>query len=144
MIENYEAWGTLVRKWAFGDDPEYPLPRDLSDVKAQCIKIAAAMDLIVAEPAPRWEAVIKFPDTMSGLAILQNSREVLAIRLPAKKAVEEVIARLSDPQNIAEPYPLPAFYAEQFGQAPLRFRDADEKKKFLTKRIGDYSVSNCA
>ena len=143
MIVSYEAWGTLVQKWAIGDDPDFPLPRDLSDVKDQCSKIAEAMDLTTEGDVPRWRAVIDLPDTMSGLAILQNSREVLAIRLPAKKAVEEVIGRMSDPLHSGDAYPLPNFYADQFGHASLRFRNADEKRKFLSMRIGDYSVSNC-
>jgi hypothetical protein len=142
MIENYDAWGTLVQKWALGNDPQYPLPRDLTDIKNQCSKMAEKMGL--SAPGERWRAVINLPATMTGLAILQNSQEVLAIRLPAKKAVEDVLARMGDGQHGNEAYPLPEFYSEQFAGHPrLRFRDQEDKKRFLTKRIGDYSVSNC-
>lgn len=145
MIKNFEAWGALVQKWALGNDPEYPLPRDLDDIKDQCTRIAQANNLTTEGDVPRWRAVIDLPDTVTGLAILQNSQEVLGIRLPAKKAVEEVLNRLDNPeaQPTQDPYPLPSFYAAAFGNATLRIRTPDEKKAFLTLRIGDYSVSNC-
>jgi hypothetical protein len=147
MIENYDAWGSLVEKWARGNDRKYPLPRDLDDIKKQCIKMAVEKELTTEGDAPLWRAVINLPDTMKGLAILQNSQEVLAIRLPAKKALEEVLKPFESqaaPRRGEDPYPLPPFYATAFGNASLRVRTNDEKKAFLLRRIGDYSVSNCA
>jgi hypothetical protein len=150
MIRNYLAWGKLVQHWALGDDPAFPIPRDLEELTRQCAAMATQLNLDIAT-GPKWEAIIKLPDTIKGMAVLQNTSEVLAIRLPAKSALNDVMAGLNPPPGqLSQDYDLPAFYSEQFGNAELDFKETGndgkraDKLAFLAKRIGDYSVSNCA
>jgi len=127
-------WGKLVKSWATGKNyidataHVFSVPRDLKDLLDQCQSIGLTVTISR-----------KFPNDHLGIAILQNSREVVGIRLPPRDLVLETEAALG--QNEAA-YPLPGFYEQFFGR-PLPALSKDDQLQFHAARIGDYSIQHC-
>lgn len=126
-------WGQLVRTWAtgapqpgefLGEDPALlQRPTTLDELRDRCralgisINITGFTSLTISQP----------PD-----------RNTFAIHLPAKDAVNDVIASF----NADGPYGIPAFYSKLFG-APAPDLAKDKKIEFQALRIGDYTIGNC-
>jgi hypothetical protein len=125
-------WGKLVKSWATGKnyfDPAKPapaLPRTLGELKAQCDTHGVGVTI---------------PASLKGLAFMQYSADVLAIKLPPKSMVEESEAEFAQ----GGAYQIPAFYNTFYAQSgsPLNLTTKDQKMDFHAARIGDYSVRNC-
>ena len=122
-------WGKLIKSFATGTNyispggPPIPVPRTLDGLKQLCVDVG----LVVAIPANH-----------TGLAILQLSEEVFAIRLPPKSMVEESEADFAAGGN----YAVPKFYND-FYQKTLVLTTLAQKMDFQAARIGDYSIRMC-
>jgi hypothetical protein len=120
-----ELWGKLVKTWATGknyldDGRNYPIPRDLEEFKTQCADAQVGLTL---------------PKRVTGIIVTQPSEEVLLLRLPPKKLIEE-----SEEALKTEPYSLPDFYVTIFGgNQPV----VANKLLLHAQRIGDYTMANC-
>jgi hypothetical protein len=116
-----KAWGKLVKRWARG---EQAIPRDLAELKDQIDKAG------MREP--------DCPSFITDLAIIQNPRNVLTIRIPPKELIntgeDKVMA------NLTQPYPLPEFYNAFFRDPPPV---GEEKRDLHSARIGEYAVNSC-
>ena len=128
-----ENWGKLVKTWATGKSyfptvsvDKLPVPRTIADLKAQCALPGVNVDITI-------------PASFTGLTVIQHSPETIALRLPAKKMVEDAEAQFAQPNST---YTLPNFYKQYCG--PLQpLPNAEAKKLFQALRIGDYSISTC-
>lgn len=126
-------WGRLVKTWATGVSylpgvavTQLPVPRTLQDIRDQCALQGVQVDITI-------------PASMTGLAVVQHSKETMVLRLPTKAMVEAAEAEFSAPGTT---YTLPVFYSTFCG--PLHGADTpDQKKLFQALRIGDYSIGNC-
>ncbi len=135
-ISDYSQWGKLVKSWATGKnyfadegfDP-FPVPRTLTDVQDRCKHVGVVLTL---------------PPSVTGLAMVEYSPEVLTIKLPPKAMVEQSETEIGNDGN---PYPIPDFYDDfyaTFANAdPLNITDGGKRMEFHAARIGDYSVQDC-
>ncbi|MBR1213624.1 hypothetical protein [Bradyrhizobium sp. JYMT SZCCT0180] len=123
-------WGKLVKSWATGKNyiaPERPapaIPRTMEELLAQAADIGL---------------IIKFPDDMVGLEIVQYSSQTAVIKLPPKSMIEDTEADLNKKDAL---YPMPRFY-EDFFSAPLPEMRKAGLLDLHAARIGDYSIRNC-
>lgn len=132
MVDDYVKWGKLVKSWATGknyvDPPKaaLPLPRTLAELKDQCDSIGL---------------VVQIPASLTGVAMMQYSPDILIVKLPPKSLVEAVEAEIG--QGAA--YQIPRVYDEFYGRygAPLRLPDQATKMEFHAARIGEYSINHC-
>jgi hypothetical protein len=132
-VDDDIKWGKLVKSWATGRNyfdqtkPAPALPRTLDELKQQC----SAIGLSVTIPALH-----------KGLAIVQYSAEVLAIKLPPKSMVDDAETELGRGGDYEFPRMYNDFYT-RYG-TPLRLPDLPSKMDFHAARIGEYSIGNCA
>lgn len=128
-IEDYEAFGKLVKCWSTGDKKYfkgkvYPVPKNLAEFVQQCADAGVGL---------------KLPKSITGFSISMFDNSTLYMRVPPKERVlasEAVIAEGGD-------YSLPYFYGDiAFGGAQPKVAQGD-KMKFHASRIGDYTISYC-
>lgn len=132
-VDDDIKWGKLVKSWATGKNyfdptkPANPLPRTLDELKQQCASVGLGINI---------------PAVSKGLAFIQYSAEVLAIKLPPKSMVEEAEIDFTHGGH----YAVPKFYDDFYGRfgTPLTLPDMATKMDLHAARIGDYSVRMCA
>lgn len=139
MVERVEilddvTWGQLVKTWATGTSylpsgyvpPHYP--RTIAEFHDQC----------AAAKGTTTNQITKVPASMTAIAVLQYSEQVVVVRLPPKSMVEAVEAELQSGAS----YPIPKFYDNAYHMT-LTLDSAAEKLDFQAARIGDYSIRQC-
>jgi hypothetical protein len=130
-------WGNLVKTWATGrntylEDGPYPVPQSLAELKQQLAQSGAGT----------------VPDEVKSVQFIvpADHPSLLLILLPAKEAIDEVEAELSTMKQqaaggSASPvYPLPAFYKDDAWGSDPKVADWE---KFVTERIGEYTILQC-
>lgn len=128
-ISDEILWGKLVKSWATGRNyivqggavPK--IPRTMDELQAQATDIGLT---------------IRFPDGMTGLAVISYSPHTVVLKLPPKSMVEETEQEL----QAGNSYPWPAMY-DNFYNAPLPAMDLAKRMDLHAARIGDYSIRNC-
>jgi hypothetical protein len=121
QVNDYDAWGELVRSWAMETAPP---PTTLDDLKSQCR--AAGID-------------ISIPSFIDKMDVVRMPKNTLLLRLPAKETVTLVEQELRAP---GAKYPVPAYYDIAYGHV-LSVPDPDKRVALQTCRIGEYSISMC-
>jgi hypothetical protein len=114
-------WGKLVKRWARGEQTK---PQDLVELKQQ-IEDAGMQE-------PDW------PSFITDLAIIQNPRHILTIRIPPKELIDEGEAEVM--ANPGAVYPLPTFYNDFFRDPPVV---GEDKRDLHSARVGEYAVNSC-
>lgn len=110
-IHDYRAFGRLIADYATG---EKPWPASLEGLKHATQGIAT------------------IPDDYKALQVIQASEEVLLLRLPPQRMVEQSLAKYGE--GSAADYPLPGFYDDK---DELTMRD------FFLSRVADYTIAVC-
>ncbi len=134
-VGDYLNWGRLVKTWATGDDHvgdgnPYPRPSNLEEFKRQ---------------TQQAKCGVVIPDGVTKLVIVQGDSDTLVLRLPSAEmidATEQQIEGLAANRSSA-PYPLPDFYLEAWSSYQKAF-DLDELLEFNDRRVGEYTINNCA
>lgn len=135
-VGDYLNWGRLVKTWATGDDhvgdgKPYPRPGNLEEFKRQTLQAKCG---------------VVIPDGVTKLVIVQGDSDTLVLRLPSAEmidATERQIQELAADRSGA-PYPLPGFYLDAWGSYPQKTFDRDELLMFNDRRVGEYTINNCA
>jgi hypothetical protein len=66
------------------------------------------------------------------------------VRLPSKRVLEAIQGQLEHAASVQqEPYPLPAFYQENWKPAGQKALAKDELLKMHCRRIGEYTINTC-
>jgi hypothetical protein len=134
-------WGHLVKTWATGesrfpnpenqrsvDVSELQPPRDLADVIRQLALIGIA-------------GQVEIPKSIKGVAVMQYSPSIMALRLPPKEMVKEAERLLSgEGEEGVQAYTVPQFYSEFAAGGEM---DPLQKLRLHACRIGEYAVSSC-
>lgn len=129
MIEDYEAFGKLVKCWSTGDKKYfkgkvYPVPKNLAEFVQQCADAGVGLSL---------------PKHITGFSISMFDHSTLYLRVPPKERVLESEAKIAAGGD----YNVPYFYGDiAFGGAQPTVAQKD-KMKFHASRIGDYTISYC-
>lgn len=135
-VRDYLNWGRLVKTWATGDDHvgdgnRYPRPTTLEEFRRQTLQAKCG---------------VVIPDGVTKLAMIQGDNDTLVVRLPSAEMIngtEQQIAGLaSDPDGAR--YPLPDFYLDAWDGYPQKTFDRDELLEFNDRRVGEYTINNCA
>jgi hypothetical protein len=124
-------WGKLVKMWATGKEypgvPVMPQPRSLAELQEQCDTI---------------KLTINIPSDITGMVVVNYTREALLIRIPEKSLVEDSERFLSDPRT---DYPdLPIYKLLDQFEGPDKKIKKEHKLDFHAARIGDYSIAHCS
>lgn len=110
-IHDYQAFGRLIADYATG---EKPWPASLDGLKLATQGIAT------------------IPEDYKALQVIQASEEVLLLRLPPRRMVEQSLAKYGE--GSAADYPLPGFYDD---------KDEMTKHDFFLSRVADYTIAVC-
>jgi hypothetical protein len=121
VVDDYEQWGNLVKRWARGTAKR---PANLDELEKQLNKAK------IGHSIPR--------DTFKTLKFIDEPSSVLVIRLPPA----DVLKQVEDSLAAGGDYMMPPFYARIFGKQP-KISQA-QKKTVHAERIGDYTVTFCA
>ena len=135
-VREYANWGRLVKTWATGEDHvgdgnRYPRPTTLEEFKRQ---------------TEQANCGVVVPDGVTKLQIVQGDRDTLVVRLPSAEMIRDIEAQISGlaSQTGDAPYPLPKFYLEAWQYHPPKAFDRDGLLAFNDKRVGEYTINNCA
>jgi hypothetical protein len=123
-------WGKLVKMWAtekpYPGVPLMPQPRTLAELQRQCDSI---------------NLTINIPTDITGMVVVNYTREALLIRIPEKSLVEESERFLADSRT--DYFDLQIYkLLEQF-EGPDGKIKKEHKLDFHAARIGDYSIAHC-
>jgi hypothetical protein len=128
IINDWLAWGHLVKGWATGDDyfaagKTCPRPATLDAFRAALLATGAG----------------SIPDWVVDFELMEWNETKLLIQLPSAEAIRNAEAIL----RLGKPYPLPAFYRQADGELPA----ADHLKARLAlhaMRIGEHAADSFA
>lgn len=112
-IHDHKALGQLVSDYATGTKP---WPETLAALKSELAGIATV------------------PDHLKALQVIQPSEEVLLLRLPPRRMIEQSLENYSTGDGATGPYPLPGFYDDG---------DTLSNSDFLLHRVADYTIAVC-
>lgn len=119
-VNDYEAFGELVKKWVRG---EVPHPTEISELKDQ------AADHGVG---------ITIPDNYKHLEVIHRDLTTFRLVLPDPSLVKATEAAI----GAGGEYPLPPFYDALYGIRPRRM-DQKEMMSLHARRIADYTLGQC-
>ena len=126
---NWVKWGSLVRAWIFG---EVTLPTDTAKMQQQMTD--RGIDGSVPGPV-RGVTFIPY-----------NDGEPLIFPLPTQAMVhanEAALAKAAGNPAGQRDYPLPGFYAIDFGGAKEVDLTLDEMLAMGRRRLGEYTIQVC-
>ncbi len=112
-VHDHQAFGQLIADYATG---ARPWPETLDALKSALDGIATV------------------PDNLRALQVIQPSEEVLLLRLPPRRMIEQSLEHFGSGDGATGTYPLPGFYAEGG-----TLSNAD----FLLNRVADYTIAVC-
>ena len=116
-ILNYQALGQKMIQWA--KDPT-TRPRDLIEFETQLAGILQ----------------FPLPSYIKSLLIVQNTKDLLLIRLPPAELVDDTLTSVAQ----GGLYPLPSFYEDRLVRETA---DTKNNKAFFEFRVGDYTLAHC-
>ena len=135
-VRNYTNWGRLVKTWATGEDHvrdgnQYPRPTTIAEFRRQTE--LANTGLVV-------------PEEVTNLVMVQGDSDTLVVRLPAGAMVRASEARIGSlvSGQCGAQYPLPDFYREAWEYQPQKELDREGLLAFNDRRVGEYTINNCA
>jgi hypothetical protein len=76
---------------------------------------------------------------MKHLEVVRMNSDTMTLRLPPANLVEASERRLEK-----EDYAFPPFYDEAYQHQPAQLPTHAERMRFHARRIGDYTIANCA
>lgn len=138
-IADYKAFGLLIAEYSLGyqltstgEQPAaakrvpMPWPKTLDEFKEAC----------------RKRGVGKVLDNVKGIQMIQPSDDVLLLRLPPKRIINEAIALHKKAKTTN--YPMPDFYETMLLAGKPRAKpEGMPHLDFWYCRVGDYTVSFC-
>lgn len=130
-VGNILLWGKLVKMWstgkAYDEVPVMPQPRSLAELKRQMDKV---------------ELEYKMPEHITGLVVVNYTREALVLRVPEKSLVEDAEKFLKDKRS---DYPELEIYKlfEQYEDPATGKIKKEHKLDFHAARLGDYTLAHC-
>jgi hypothetical protein len=117
-ILDYRGLGQKVIQWA---QDQTSRPKDLAEFERQLAGI-------IEFPLPSY---------IKSLLLVQNTKDLLLIRLPPADLVEDTLTTISQGGN----YRLPGFYEDRLVAGT---QETSDNRKFFDFRVGDYSLAHCA
>lgn len=139
-IIRYEAIGNLVKSWVLGED-RLEIPGK-TWTKPQSTTDKAEIDAL-RQQFKDAGTNFQIPDTVTEVKVAQQSSTCFVLKLPDPNAIRAQEARFGHPVPVPDPasYPMPPFYLPAVTSPPTSI---EEKLSLDAKRIGDYTITNCA
>ncbi|MFO1082984.1 MAG: hypothetical protein U1E21_00330 [Reyranellaceae bacterium] len=132
-IVNFEAIGNLVKSWVLGED-RLKIPGK-KWTKPQSTTTKAEIDAL-RQQFKDAGTNFTIPNTVTEVKVVQGSPTCFVLKLPDPDLLRQHEGRLK-----AVPYPMPPFYMPACNNPPISLSD---KLRLDARRIGDYTISNCA
>ena len=165
-VDNFAAWGKLVKSWATGrdyvtfvatvakpvpDEPAVgapvplPKPSSFKDMVKVCRANNVGLHFVATATTPKTPCT---GDEPIGFVLLQGTSDISILRLPAKEKVGESEDAMMGVGGMAPAaYPLPTFYNDVFGNGAnpgsIRPMNVLEQMELHAKRVGEYTINTC-
>jgi hypothetical protein len=142
---NHENWGRLLKTWVTGDDyfaaprPNGTLP-PAGDKYPRPTTVAELIEVATKAQAFNRDALAETITHVKLVQIEPDPDGTLVIRLPTKAMIRDVEHDLKKSGN---EYGLPKFYADMVEADPDKPKAVEDKLRFHTARIGEYTIQNC-
>lgn len=122
-VASPQAFGELIKAWSRGTiNP--PTKDDLDELRRQANEMGVGLVI---------------PDHITKLAIIHQEEDTIKILVPLSAMINESEQEISRP---GADYPLPSFYRTLAFHVPMNIAEQD-KIKFHSSRVGDYSSGQC-
>ena len=120
-VNDFEAWGNLVKRWSKGTQK---WPKTIQELQDQCDAVGAG-------------AVIKDFKTLT--LVQAKSDDELLLRVPPTKFLVESEKNL----KAGATYAIPGFYNRLFGSDEGPQIPTEQNMRVHAERIGDYTMAVC-
>jgi len=134
VIVDLEAIGNLVKSWVLGEDRLNVIPGKTWP-KPESTTTKTGIDALRKQFK---DAGTNFtiPETVTEVKVVQESATCFVLKLPDPDLIKKQEGRLE-----TTPYPMPSFYLPACNNPP---NSIGEKLRLDARRIGDYTIANCA
>jgi hypothetical protein len=126
-VDDLVKWGYLVKMWAtqtaYPGVPVKAVPLTLKAFVKQCKDAGVKVTI---------------PEGVTGICFVQQSAEVVTVRLPSASMVKAAEEYLERPDTEYPDVPIYNMYSSTPFKIPK-----EEKLEFHAARIGDYTLSQC-
>jgi hypothetical protein len=145
ISDTYAQWGKLVKTWVTGIS-QFDAGKDYSIPAAQ--ESLQPLGMMTKEQFQGMlnnaKVDMTIPDRVKRFVFVQDDDTTVIVRLPSKRVLEAIQGQLEHAASVQqEPYPLPAFYQENWKPAGQKALAKDELLKMHCQRIGEYTINTC-